>query len=156
MDYHIVQLDSRYSVGIEVIDEQHKQLISMCSNLHLNHQKKDEVSQDFFRQCVSSLIHFLQYHFVVEEQLLSRITYPEFRDHQEEHKKAVDFLNRHLMYLGTGEEKRVKESMPLFQNLLLKHITVSDRRYATYVHTMNRHTPWHMKDSYLPTEMFLG
>jgi hemerythrin len=156
MDYQVVQLDSRYSVGIEAIDEQHKQLISMCHILHLNHQKKDEISRDFFRNCVSSLVNFLQYHFFSEEQLLSRIAYPEFRTHQEEHKKAIEFLNRHLMYLGTSEEARIKESIPLFYTLLLNHITVCDRRYAAYVHTMNRYTPWHIKDSGLPPEMFLG
>lgn len=155
-EHHILHLDGRYSTGIESIDEQHTQLISMCNNLYLDHQKKGEFSRDFFRQCLSSVVNFLQYHFFVEEQLLSRIAYPEFRDHQEEHKQAADFLNRCLVYLDAGEEAWLRESVPLLRGRLLKHITVSDRRYASYIHAMNRHSPRYSKESRLPTEVFLN
>jgi hemerythrin len=156
MKYSVVQLDNCYSVGIESIDEQHKQLISMCNNLYLNSYKKDEISQNFFRQGISSLVSFLRYHLFVEEQLLSRIAFPEFHAHKEEHIKGVEFINRYLAYLGTDEEMRLKKSIPVIRDYILKHITVSDRTYANYIHTMNRYAPWHMKDTYLPTELFLG
>jgi hemerythrin len=156
MEHQVVQLDSRYSVGIEFVDEQHKQLISMCNNLCLNQKRKDEISENFFRQCVSSLVSFLQYHFFAEEQLLSRIAYPEFHAHREEHSKAVDLLSRYLKYVGTDEEQQFKDSIPVFRTMLLEHITVSDRRYANYVHTLKYYTPWHVKDSYLPSDVYLG
>jgi hemerythrin len=156
MEYNVIQLDNSYSVGIESIDEQHKQLISMCNNLYLNCYKKDEISQDFFRQGISSLISFMRYHLFVEEQLLSRIAFPEFHDHKEEHSNVIEFINRYLVYLGTDEEEQLKKSIPTIRDCILKHITVSDRKYANYIHTMNRYAPWHMKDSYLPTELFLG
>lgn len=156
MEYNVIRLDNSYSVGIESIDEQHKQLISMCNNLYLNSYKKDDVSQNFFRQGVSSLISFLRYHLFVEEQLLSRIAFPDFQKHKDEHSKAVEFINRGLVYLGTGEEVYLKKSVPLIRDRILRHIMESDRGYANYIHTMNRYAPWHMKDTYLPTELFLG
>jgi hemerythrin len=156
MGYNVIQLDNYYSVGIESIDEQHKQLISMCNNLYLNSCKKDEMSRIFFSRSISSLIDFLKYHLFVEEQLLSRIAFPEFNAHKEEHSKAVDLVNRYLAYLGTDEELMLKKEIPRFREYILKHITVNDRKYANYIHAMNRHTPWHLKDSYLPTELFLG
>ncbi|MDR1444789.1 MAG: hemerythrin domain-containing protein [Treponema sp.] len=156
MEYNVIQLDNYYSVGIESIDEQHKQLISMCNNLYLNSCKRDEISKNFFNQSISSLADFLKYHLFVEEQLLSRVAFPEFHSHKEEHSKAVEFINRYLAYLGTDEESQLKKEIPVIREYILKHITVSDRKYANYIHTMNRYTPWHMKDSYLPTEIFLG
>jgi hemerythrin len=156
MAYSVILLDNSYSVGIESIDEQHKQLIIMCNNLYLNSHKKDEISRNFFRQSVSSMVNFLRYHLFVEEQLLSRIAFPDFHKHKEEHSKAVELVNRYLAYLGTEEEERIKESIPAIRDYMLKHITVSDRGYANYIHTMNRYAPWHMKDTYLPTELFLG
>ncbi|MDR2178442.1 MAG: hemerythrin domain-containing protein [Treponema sp.] len=156
MKSSVIRLDNCYSVGIESIDEQHKQLISMCNNLYLNSCKKDEASRDFFKQGISSLISFVRYHIFVEEQLLSRIAFPEFHDHKEEHSKAVEYINGYLTYLGTSEEARLKKSIPEIRDYILRHITVSDRGYANYIHTLNRCAPWHMRDTYLPTELFLG
>jgi hemerythrin len=152
----VIRFDNSYSVGIESIDEQHKQLITMCNNLCLSSHKKDEISQNFFRQSVSSMVNFLRYHLFVEEQLLSRIAFPDFSEHKEEHSRAIELINRHLAYLGTEEEDQIKNSIPMLRDYMLKHITVNDRGYANYIHTMNRYAPWHMKDTYLPTELFLG
>jgi hemerythrin len=156
MEYNVIRLDDRYLIGIESIDEQHKQLISMCNNLYLNSRKEDNISQNFFRSGVSGLVSFLQYHFFVEEQLLSRINYPEFQAHREEHRKGVDFITPYLMRLGTNDELHLKALIPEIRRKILQHITVSDRRYANYIHALNRYTPWHLKDSYLPPELFLG
>ncbi|MDR2136226.1 MAG: hemerythrin domain-containing protein [Treponema sp.] len=156
MKTSVIRLDNSYSVGIESIDEQHKQLISMCNNLYLNCCKKDDISRDFFRQGVASLVSFMRYHLFVEEQLLSRIAFPEFHDHKEEHRKAVEYVNGCLVYLDTGEEARFKKSIPKIRDCILRHITVSDRKYANYIHAMNRYAPWHIKDTYLPVELFLG
>jgi hemerythrin-like metal-binding protein len=128
----------------------------MCNNLYLNSCKKDELSRDFFKQGVSSLVSFIRYHLFAEEQLLSRIAFPEFHSHQEEHRKAVEFINGCISCLESDDEAQLKKTIVVIRDCILKHITVSDRKYANYIHTMNRYAPWHMKDTYLPTELFLG
>ncbi|MDR3247758.1 MAG: hypothetical protein LBT39_03140 [Treponema sp.] len=156
MGYHVVEWESRYSVGIESIDEQHKQIITVCNNLCLNCHREDENSREFFHQGMSGLIRFLQYHFLVEEQLLERIDFPELSFHKDEHLKAQGFFKRYLACLGTEDELPLKRSILLIQKQVIRHITEHDHKYANYIHAMHRHAPWYVRDGFLPTELFLG
>ncbi|MDR3249307.1 MAG: bacteriohemerythrin [Treponema sp.] len=156
MGYHVIEWNSHYSVGIESIDEQHKQIISMCNNLCLNCYKKESFFQDFFRQGLSGLFSFLRYHFTAEEQMLDSVNFPDILTHKEEHNRYVNFFNGYLSYLGTDDEKVLKESMPAIQDRLLTHISNYDHGYANYIHTLKRHGSWYLRDGHLPTEAFLG
>ncbi|MDR1972468.1 MAG: hemerythrin domain-containing protein [Treponema sp.] len=154
MERRIIQWNERYSIGIESLDEQHKQLLTLCNNLYINGHKQDEFARDFFRQCVSVLVNFVQFHIFEEEQLLVRTGYPEYHSHKAEHSKAIALFSRHLAYLGTEDDVWIKESIPDLQRYIINHITVNDRDFAAYVHALNH--PRYTRETRIPTELFLG
>jgi hemerythrin len=154
MEYRIFRWDDSYSVGIGSIDDQHKQLLAICNNLWVNSFRTDDFSRNFFHQNISELVNYVEYHIYEEEQLLTRIGYPDFRSHKEEHSKAAAFLNKCLLRLGTGEELSIRESIPEIQRRILSHISGSDRSFANYVRSLNH--PRYSKDNRLPTELFFG
>jgi hemerythrin-like metal-binding protein len=156
MDYRVIEWKNRYSVGIESLDEQHKQIICMCNNLFLNSHKKDENSQEFFRQTVVGMTRFLQYHFLVEEDLLVRISFPDIFPHKEEHVRFSNFFDRYLACLGTADENSLKKTVPLILDQLLRHITDFDCKYGKFVYAMNQDNQKHLEEDRLPTEAFLG
>jgi hemerythrin-like metal-binding protein len=154
MEYRIFQWSDSYSMGIDSIDEQHKQLFSFCNNLWINSHRSDEFSRNFFYQCVSDMVNFMQYHIFEEERLFSRIGFPDSRAHKDEHSKAASFLSRCMVYMDAGEEVWFKNSIPDLQKKILTHVTVSDRRFANYIHSLNH--PRYQMGNRLPTELFLG
>jgi hypothetical protein len=56
--------------------------------------------------------------------------------------------------MDAGEELWFKSSIPDIQAKIIRHVTVSDRRFAHYVHSLSH--PRYQKGSRLPTELFLG
>jgi diguanylate cyclase (GGDEF)-like protein/hemerythrin-like metal-binding protein len=79
------------AVGIEEIDNQHKELIKRMDNL------LEAISQGKGRQELHSILKFMEdycrIHFVMEERLMLTYYYPKYQAHKAVHAKFIDELN---------------------------------------------------------------
>ena len=79
-----------FSVGVEEIDSQHKQLIKMVNEFYdnLNHER------EAFGRLLKSLVDYASYHFSTEEKYMDTFGYQDADIHKKEHeiftKKALD------------------------------------------------------------------
>ncbi|MBI9019903.1 MAG: hemerythrin family protein [Verrucomicrobia bacterium] len=120
------------SVGIDLIDDQHKQWIE-----HYNHaveaiQAKHEVAQ--IARSLDFLSDYTETHFATEEQVMTESHYPEL----EEHKAKHDALRKTLAamtgeFIEDGATDLLAESVETFLgNWLIKHIKEVDMRFAAF------------------------
>ncbi|NUM42497.1 MAG: bacteriohemerythrin, partial [Leptospiraceae bacterium] len=87
--------DESYSVGVDSIDLQHKNLFDMINNLHDNiHSIKNEPLA--IKTTLDELISYIQYHFLHEEELLKKNNFPEFQVHSIEHEKLCGNLEEFI------------------------------------------------------------
>jgi len=71
-----------YSVGVKVIDDQHKELFRRVNKLF------DDVSRGNVTTVLETLDFlnsYVIYHFSAEEQLMAKANYPELESHKNEH-----------------------------------------------------------------------
>ncbi|MBF0606127.1 MAG: bacteriohemerythrin [Candidatus Magnetobacterium sp. LHC-1] len=73
------------SVGVDSIDNQHKELIATFSNLLKAIERKD--ARDEVQKVVDFLRQYVESHFAMEETLMTRIKYPndKFLEHEAQH-----------------------------------------------------------------------
>jgi hemerythrin len=128
-----VEWDDRYSIGIPVIDEQHKALIVITNRLFAGCLKEDAEAKAKFRSIVKEVVDYVKYHFSAEEKILERIGYPGIEGHKREH----EFFIRELLAKVQAFEEGQKYVPNLFARFLrdwvLAHIAMSDKAYATYL-----------------------
>jgi len=119
-----------YSVGVNGIDSQHKNLFHLAAELHrgIVTRKSKAVLSDI----VDRLLKLIVVHFAYEERLMQEAAYPDFQAHKLEH----DDLRRKALQLEADFKEGNATSLELFQTLkdaLQRHTLESDQRYAPYL-----------------------
>jgi hemerythrin len=131
---NLVEWDNRYSIGIPLIDEQHKTLIEITNRLFL--ECLDADAEVKFRGIVKEVVNYVKYHFSAEEKILERIGYPGIEGHKREH----EFFVRELLVKVQAFEEGQKYVPNLFARFLrdwiLAHIAMSDKAYSTYLFSL--------------------
>lgn len=128
-----LQWTDSLSVGVGVIDEQHRELIR-----HLNamaravaeHQGEREISQT-----LSFLIDYTHFHFDAEERHMATTQYPKLVAHQARHQEFRDTLrDLEREYREDGATKGLADALNhLLGDWLVNHIGSFDREFGTYL-----------------------
>jgi hemerythrin-like metal-binding protein len=128
------------SVGIEEIDEQHKELISRINDL------VDSVRQHVCKYKIGDVIKFLEeyifVHFGDEEGLMKKYGYPDYPAHKAQHEYFIrEFadLKIELEKLEGGKKRGSYdlsvETNRIVVDWILDHIAKVDKRLGAYLKT---------------------
>lgn len=127
-----VQWDDSLSVGIEVIDEDHKKLLGLINNLqtaaHYN------TGEAFERQALEELVNYTKFHFQREEDLMQTHGYADLEEHKAQHAAMIAEVGRVLQAYETDRERTIEKLCHYLKQWLLKHIAGTDQAYAPYLH----------------------
>ena len=121
------------SVGFEIIDKQHAELLKRFNRLQKacrEHKSKDEV-----RELFDFLDHYVMEHFTDEERIMLEYRYPEIMSHQQEHLELITKLRklkRQMHEYDISAELVVDISRTLFQ-WIVAHIQKSDVELGEYL-----------------------
>jgi hemerythrin len=120
-----------YSVGIEIIDNDHKKLLDLIIQLFkvLNKAKKDERAAEV----LDELIEYTVTHFNREEELMKKHEYPELEKHISEHDSMREKIKEFRANIETNTNKVSSEALQFLQDWLVNHITVTDQEYAKFI-----------------------
>lgn len=127
-----IKWSKELSVGVEMIDDQHKKLIGIVNTLltAIEQDQDKEILNDIFIQ----LREYTVFHFSCEQDLMSEIHYPKRGTQMEAHtnlKKDVKNFQRQI-YLH--EEPTTAEVLSFMKGWMLDHILTHDRELARFIH----------------------
>jgi hemerythrin-like metal-binding protein len=158
----LIEWDDRYSVGIELIDEQHRELASQVNNLYLGCQKGGQEAKIFFDLNIQPLLRYIRYHFSSEEKMLERIKYPDLAAHIQQHSDMMNIITEGVGHIQREEisvllsGNRLPEFAAFLRDTLISHIVVLDKKYVSYIHFISRRVGTYIMEAALPSELFIG
>ncbi len=126
-----------YSVGIGVIDMQHKNLVKIINDLHqamIAGRGKAELGK-----IISSLVSYTKAHFKTEETFMESHLYPEYAGHKTQHEQLTKTV---IEFQGRFEKNEVGltvEVMDFLKNWLSKHILGTDKKYVPFLNSKGVH-----------------
>lgn len=130
--------EDKMAIGIELIDTQHKILLSIINKL-FNSIESNLQHKELFN-ITAELIEYTRYHFFEEERLFTQVAYPKSDEHKEEHSKFIKeilSLNKKLISDVTSKNKSIVESADYLYRYLtewfISHILGIDREYSEYI-----------------------
>ncbi len=127
--------DSRYSVGIEEIDNQHKDFFRLINRLQMT--AANEASRPFALRLAHELYHYAAYHFLSEENLMIAFHYPDLPDQQQAHQKLLKTLNTRISDLEKDRADLL--AFNAFISDWLKNHTLSmDKKIGEYILQLSR------------------
>lgn len=119
----------QYSVGVEEIDEDHKQLVRILNRVVQS--IRDDKSKDQVREIMDELIDYTRYHFSHEESLMEKTGYPGLEQHRASHEllvwRVIAFHQKVLQ-----ETIDMAEVANFLVEWLINHILDEDARFAPH------------------------
>lgn len=129
--FDIVPWNSSFATGIAIIDEQHKQLVSLINDLA--HEFVYGCVDGEMERILDSLIDYTVYHFETEETLWDEVLrHDEFlTGHLKTHKGFVDKVLSIRSKIETGDSRKLIDDLLSFlTSWLAHHILYEDKRFS--------------------------
>ena len=129
----IVWDKNTFEIGIDVIDSQHKELVSYINELACaisTDQEKSVISVLF-----KKLYDYTQFHFKAEEDYIQSLSKNDCLLHQLQHKHFIEELDR-IIELNVVE-KISEELLYFLTDWLLHHIQIEDKKFFISLKSIN-------------------
>jgi methyl-accepting chemotaxis protein/hemerythrin len=118
------------SVGVRIIDEQHKVLLGLINEL--NAAMRARKSDAALGGILTRLKEYTVKHFGQEEEYFVRYGYPDGAKHKEIHAKLVQQVLDFETAFKSGKAKVTMDFMRFLKDWLVKHIMGTDKKYGPF------------------------
>ncbi|MDR2488844.1 MAG: bacteriohemerythrin [Desulfovibrio sp.] len=126
-------------VGIKLIDEQHKGIVSIINTFYYMIQK--EINKSLLYSCISDTMKtYSKIHFITEESFLELAGYQDLESHRKIHDKlslSIDTIERKCIV-----QNDITPLLEFLKKWWIEHINIEDKQYAqalyTYVQSQKR------------------
>lgn len=116
-------------LGIPIIDEQHRSIVSMINTLfYFSQNGKNE---ELIDSVLDSLKQYTRLHFTTEEEMLYACGYPEAESHIAYHREFTAHVEKMLQ--ESDDAEKMGRVMAFLKRWWLHHINNEDRKYVPYV-----------------------
>ena len=137
--------DETFSVGVEVIDEQHKKLIKMLNTMI--EAENTSVNSEIISTVLTEMRQYASEHFALEEKYMLEYGYLDYDSHKAQHKeflKKVSMLCIETMHQSKTVPTEILEHLKLWWTT---HILKTDMQYKTLFNQMGSNSMVHVKIS---------
>lgn len=129
----------KYKVGVELIDEQHKELFARLSNFIETVQNEIpwEEKLDKVKATMEFMQEYVVTHFADEEIYQEKINYPHVEEHKIAHAKFKEGINDYVKVFEEGgfTEEKIQEFSGKLMAWLIMHVGHMDQKIGQYVKT---------------------
>ena len=128
---HFLSWKDEYSVGVPVIDDDHKRLLYLINNLEtaIDYNAGDE----FEKKALDELVQYTQYHFSREEGLMEKAGYPDLEAHKKEHRAMIAKVESFVAEYEAKGHDVLEGIADYLGQWLVNHINGTDQQYAPFL-----------------------
>ena len=127
-----------FSVGNSVIDEQHKQLVNMTNEFYAVSQMGGFPAKVQFLKTIQGAVKYVNTHFSTEEEIMSKVNYPEFDVHKKQHEDFVATVTKQIKVFESEDNPNPSDFIRFLSDWVAQHIANSDKKYVPYIAKLER------------------
>ncbi len=121
-----------YNIGIEEIDNQHKDLLKNLTQLKQSFSKEEDAVKT-----LKFLVDYTDSHFLKEEEFMQQISYPDYADHKKIHEKLTSKVLELVAGSKQGKGLDVAYLLRFLTEWLITHILDEDSRIGVFYRKKN-------------------
>ena len=131
-----VEWNDSYSLGIKLIDDQHKELIRIVNDI-FSHATGDESEEhEYFKKVIKQAVDYIKYHFANEEKILITTKYSDYEAHKKKHEDFILKVVQTAKDYESGKRLTLTNFGYFLKDWVLSHIAVVDKKYCDYFKTI--------------------
>lgn len=127
----LITWNNNYSLGINEIDSQHRELVRIINTLHDAMSKGS--AKNVLGDIIKKLINYTTSHFKTEEKYFDQFHYPKTLQHKKEHQEFVAKMVNFQNDFDSGKLTLSLEVMTFLKNWLTEHIKGKDAEYVPFL-----------------------
>lgn len=123
----LIEWTESFSVGVDQLDSDHKQLIDIINRVHRAREANESISW-----AVGELSDYARDHFKREEKMMKDAGYPDRQEHRKRHKEFLEWLRSVQVSLKMMPDAQFHLGADVSDYLgkwLTEHILVEDMNY---------------------------
>ncbi|WP_455160535.1 bacteriohemerythrin [Treponema lecithinolyticum] len=124
-----------FSVGFTEIDLHHKKLFLILHKFQEILELPDADYKMQIGKVLKNLSEYAEYHFSEEEKLMTTYQYPDLDKHKAEHRDFIHQVQQGFASLAAGNKEAGNTFADFLVTWLIKHITISDKKWGEYIST---------------------
>jgi hemerythrin len=117
------------SIGIPIIDEQHRSIVSVINSLHYFVQKHREL--DVLESTIKTMSEYTAIHFMTEEMMLKEAGYSSIEEHILLHRQLIKQLQ--TVSQEAMHDRDVDPLLKFLKAWWINHINHEDRKYVPFM-----------------------
>jgi len=127
-----VTWSNSYSMGVKLIDDQHKGLLNFVNDLfnHANGNEKEE--RAYFMSVIQQAVQYIKEHFQAEEKLMIGTKFPGYAVHKKVHDEFTLTVVKSVKDFESGKRLVLEKFAYFLKDWVLTHVAVMDVQYAEY------------------------
>jgi hemerythrin len=128
----LVKWASTFSVGVKLIDDQHKELLKLTNDLFNHCVGDEEAERAYFKKVISRAVDYVKVHFSTEEKIMIATKFQGYWEHKREHDAFVLTVVEQVRSFNEGKPFTLLAFTKFLKEWVLTHIAVSDKKYFEY------------------------
>jgi hemerythrin len=128
----LVTWSPTFSVGVNLIDGQHKELLNLVNDMY-NHVAKDEVAErSYFKRVIHQALEYAKVHFDIEERIMIHTRFPGYKEHKKAHDAFILAVVAAVRDFESGKRFILSEFTKFLKEWVLTHIAILDKQYFSH------------------------
>jgi hemerythrin-like metal-binding protein len=129
-----IKWDESLSVGVEAIDNDHKELINLFNQLYASCSAPEGTLIATEADTLARLLDYTKHHFQREETLMRQEDYPDYAFHKELHDDLLLITLNFQEQLQSSEIHEITdETLEFLRSWIVNHIMAVDMEFANYM-----------------------
>ena len=128
---HVTWSDS-YSMGIKLIDDQHKGLLSFVNEIFDHATGNEEEEHAWFKVVMRQVVQYIREHFTTEEKFMIATKFHGYAEHKKTHDEFTLVVANCIKDFQSGKRLVLEKFAYFLKDWVLTHVAVMDRQYSDY------------------------
>ena len=131
-DGNYVNWSDSYSMGVKIIDDQHKGLLDFVNEIYDHATGNEEEELAWFKEVIQQAVHYIKEHFTTEEKYMRATRFPGYADHKKTHDEFTLIVENSVKDFQEGKGLDLEKFAYFLKDWVLTHVAVMDRQYSDY------------------------
>ncbi len=127
------RFDSRFLVGIEQVDREHRKLFEIAGRVHDSLGADSATAASTARAAVAELLDYTETHFASEERQMEAAGFPKLEAHRALHQDLILQAREMEIRAETGDYHMPVELNRFIYAWLVEHIMDNDKKFGEFV-----------------------
>ena len=140
-DKDLIRWDPKFTLGIPLIDEQHKHLVELCNKLYtevmasrLKYENDNNTQwQNALAGTLKECVNYVATHFSSEEKLMKLVSYEQFSEHKNRHDEFTKKVLETAKGFNSMDFSDAIKFCKFLYEWILSHIAHEDKLYVKKV-----------------------